>query len=177
MDQNLSAELFSTDDDLKPILGKHWIHQCLDDELYEVYVKNRNTIDFRTLTGVVAGRWFKGQHANIVRLSSKANLFNISWYEATGACASLIINLDERVIKLNVFFPRWIMNDPDKTIGFENEHVDEILRQRDAGPTYPLGSLHEFAKVKFIEDCGENNETVIACHPKDLPDGYLDRSN
>jgi phenolic acid decarboxylase len=177
MAQNLSCELYALTADLKPILDKHFIHQCIQGEQFDIYIKNKTTIDFRTHTGVVADRWVKGQHANIARLSSSANLFNVSWHEATGTCVSFAINLDEHLIHLSLFFPCWIVNEPQKTIGFENEHIDNIHQEPDAGPTYPIKILDEFSKITFLEDCGEDNEMVIACHPNELPAGYANRIN
>ncbi len=48
---------------------------------------------------------------------------------------------------------------------------------RDAGPTYPKLVIDEFADITFLEECGANDETVIACGPADLPKGYAARRN
>jgi len=37
--------------------------------------------------------------------------------------------------------------------------------------------LDSFAKITFMEDCGIDNHSVIACAPADLPKGYADRKN
>jgi phenolic acid decarboxylase len=52
------------------------------------------------------------------------------------------------------------------------------MRQyRDAGPTYPILVVDEFAEITFVEDCGRDDESVIACAPEDLPPGYAARRN
>jgi phenolic acid decarboxylase len=48
---------------------------------------------------------------------------------------------------------------------------------RDAGPTYPTMVIDEFADITFMEDCGENNDAVIACSSLKLPEGYASRKN
>ncbi|OIR02051.1 phenolic acid decarboxylase PadC [mine drainage metagenome] len=60
---------------------------------------------------------------------------------------------------------------------FQNEHLDEMQAYRDAGPTYPKLVIDEFADITFLEECGANDETVIACGPADLPKGYAARRN
>ncbi len=52
-----------------------------------------------------------------------------------------------------------------------------MQQYRDAGPAYPTLVVDEFATITFVEDCGRNNETVIACAPHDLPAGYASRRN
>jgi phenolic acid decarboxylase len=37
--------------------------------------------------------------------------------------------------------------------------------------------VDEFAEITFIEDCGANNEEVVACAPERLPAGYAARRN
>ena len=75
------------------------------------------------------------------------------------------------------FFPRWIEEEPKKIIGFQNEKIDLMRQYRDAGPTYPTMLVDEFADITFVEDCGRDDESVIACAPEDLPAGYATRRN
>jgi phenolic acid decarboxylase len=48
---------------------------------------------------------------------------------------------------------------------------------RDAGPTYPLYVVPEFADITLYEYVGIDDETVIDTAPKDLPPGFVDRRN
>lgn len=50
-------------------------------------------------------------------------------------------------------------------------------RFRDEGPAYPYVVIGEFAKITFMENCGPNNNDVIAMAPGQLPEGYLAREN
>jgi phenolic acid decarboxylase len=50
-------------------------------------------------------------------------------------------------------------------------------RFRSEGPTYPIYVVPEFATITFIESCGLNDESVIACAPGYLPAGYANRRN
>jgi phenolic acid decarboxylase len=165
------------DDDLTNILGKHLIYTYDNGWQYEIYIKNEKIIDYRIHSGIVGNRWVKGQQVHLVKLSSSNNIFKISWNEPTGTSVSLAINLDERHLHGTIFFPRWIINQPEKTICFQNEHLDQMHKYRDLGPTYPIEVIDEFAKITFIETCQLNDETVIACEAKHLPDGYANRKN
>jgi len=165
------------DDDLTNILGKHLIYTYDNGWQYEIYIKNEKIIDYRIHSGIVGNRWVKGQQVHLVKLSSSSNIFKISWNEPTGTSVSLAINLDERHLHGTIFFPRWIIDQPEKTICFQNEHLDQMHKYRDLGPTYPIEVIDEFAKIKFIETCQLNDETVIACEAKHLPDEYANRKN
>ncbi|MDR3737110.1 MAG: phenolic acid decarboxylase [Acidobacteriaceae bacterium] len=76
-----------------------------------------------------------------------------------------------------IFFPPWVGDNPHKTVCFQNEHLEEMLRLRDAGPTYPKLVVDEFATISFMEDCGINNEQVINCAVDKLSEGYAARTN
>jgi len=164
-------------DDLKNILGKHLIYTYDNGWQYEIYIKNDKTIDYRIHSGIVGNRWVKDQQVHLVKLSSSMNIFKISWTEPTGTSVSLAINLDERHLHGTIFFPRWIIIQSDKTICFQNEHLDQMQKYRDLGPTYPIEVIDEFAKITFIENCQLNDETIIACEAKQLPNGFADRKN
>ena len=156
-------------------VGKHYIYTYENGWQYQLYVKNDRTIDYRIHGGLVAGRWVKDQEAHIVRLSN--DVFKISWHEPTGTDVSVTVNLAERRTHGATFFPQWIVREPQKIVGYQNEHLDLMRQYRDAGPTYPIVLVDEFATITFIEDCGRDNEEVIACAPHELPPGYADRRN
>lgn len=61
--------------------------------------------------------------------------------------------------------------------GFQNDHLDEMQRFRDEGPTYPIYVVPEFAHITLFEHVGEDDETVVDTAPGDLPAGWADRTN
>ncbi|MEJ0046632.1 MAG: phenolic acid decarboxylase [Rhodospirillales bacterium] len=161
--------------DIAGFVGKHIIYTYANGWLYEVYIKNERTLDYRVHGGLVGGRWVKDQEVHIVRLAE--GVVKLSWNEPTGTCVSVAYNLIEHRAHGATFFPRWIELAPEKIIGFQNDKIDLMLQYRDAGPTYPILVVDEFADITFVEDCGRDDETVIACAPKDLPEGYTARRN
>jgi phenolic acid decarboxylase len=112
---------------------------------------------------MVAGRWVKDQAVFIVKLGK--NIFKVSWDEPTGTAVSLALNLDEMKTHGVIFFPKWVADEPSKTVCFQNDHLDRMRQYRDAGPTYPRLVVDEFSTIISIEDVGVDNETVIACPP------------
>ena len=46
-----------------------------------------------------------------------------------------------------IFFPRWVVEAPQKIAVFQNSVIDLILAYRDAGPTYPLAVVNSFAAI------------------------------
>jgi phenolic acid decarboxylase len=162
-------------DELERFIGKHFIYTYDNGWRYELYIKNALTIDYRIHSGMVGGRWVRNQQAHIVRIS--AEVVKISWDEPTGTAVSLAFNMAEFQVHGVIFFPCWVALNPEKTICFQNEHLDEMSRLRDLGPTYPKLVIDEFAVITFVEDCGKDNETVIACAPGELPSGFADRRN
>jgi phenolic acid decarboxylase len=161
--------------EIAPFVGKHIIYTYANGWRYEMYLKNERTIDYRVHGGLVGGRWVKGQEVHMVRLGD--GIVKISWTEPTGTCVSVAYNLVENRAHGAMFFPHWIELEPKKIIGFQNPKLDEMRRYRDAGPTYPILLVDEFAKITFVEDCGRDNEAVIACAPEDLSAGYAERKN
>lgn len=161
--------------EIAPFVGKHIIYSYESSGLYEVYLKNDRTLDYRVHGGPFAGGWFKGQPVHIVRLAD--GVVKVSWTEEAGTCVSVAYNLAEHRAHGASFFPHWLGADPKKIAGHQNEKLDEIRRYRDAGPTYPIELVDEFAKITFVEDCGRDDESIIACAPKDLPAGYATRTN
>lgn len=99
------------------------------------------------------------------------------YYAATGTAVSLAFMLRERKVHGLIFFSRWVALDPKKTVCFQNEHLNEMHRYRDARPTYPRLVIDEFASITFIEECGAGNESVIACAPSELPASFAKRRN
>lgn len=160
-------------DELKNLIGKHFIYTYDNGWQYEVYVKNEKTFDYRIHSGIVGGRWVKGQEAHIVALSE--TVYKISWDEPTGTCVSLAFNLATRKIHGTIFFPAWVAEAPHKTVCFQNDFLPLMKQYRDQGPTYPKMVVDEFATITFIEECGADNDKVINCAPKDLPAGYTNR--
>ncbi len=169
------ADLFESTkpETLTRFIGKHFIYTYDNGWQYEMYLKNARTIDYRIHSGMVGGRWVRDQAAHIVRLSD--DVCKISWDEPTGTTVSVAINFAERMLHGVIFFPQWIAQHPDKTVCFQNEHLDLMRQYRDAGPTYPKLVIDEFAPVTFIEDCGSDNQTVIECAPEKLPAEYVNR--
>jgi phenolic acid decarboxylase len=162
-------------DELKGIVGKHLIYTYDNGWQYEFYVKNENTFDYRIHSGIVAGRWVKDQKVHIVKLAD--NIYKLSWDEPTGTTVSLAVNFNSRKLHGVIFFPRWVADAPEKTICFQNDHLDLMRKYRDEGPTYPHEVIDEFATITFVEDCGPNREDVINCPPSELPEGYASRKN
>ncbi|SDF47809.1 phenolic acid decarboxylase [Sporomusa acidovorans] len=162
-------------EELKNLIGKHFIYTYDNGWQYEVYVKNDTTFDYRIHSGIVGGRWVKGQKAHIVALAD--NVYKISWDEPTGTCVSLAFNLAACKIHGTIFFPAWVARDPQKTVCFQNEHLPLKNQYRDQGPTYPKMVVDEFATITFMEECGADNDEVISCTPSQLPEGYTTRKN
>jgi len=162
-------------EDLTTFVGSHFIYTYANGWQYELYVKNERTIDYRIHSGMVGGRWVRDQAAHIVRLS--ADVFKVSWDEPTGTTVSVAFNIADRKLHGVIFFPQWIAQDPQKTVCFQNDHIDTMIQYRDAGPTYPKLVIDEFAELTYFEVRAANDETVIACPPSDLPSGYAARRN
>lgn len=170
----MSDEFESTKpEELTEILGKHLIYTYANGWQYEFYVKNERVFDYRIHSGLVGGRWVRDQEVHIVRLAD--HVFKFSWDEPTGTCVSLAVNLAERRLHGVIFFPRWIAEAPQKTVCFQNDHLDQMRAYRDAGPTYPKLVIDEFATITFVETLPVNDESVISCPPAELPPGYAAR--
>lgn len=161
--------------EISSFIGKHLIYTYANGWQYEMYVKNEKTIDYRIHSGLVGGRWVRDQHVYIARLGS--NIYKVSWDEPTGTAVSVAFNLDERKVHGTIFFPRWIDLSPEKTICFQNDHLNTMKKYRDYGPTYPKRIVDEFARINFVEQCEINDESIVSCPPSELPDGYAERAN
>jgi len=174
---SVEAESFESTkpEELKKFLGMHIIYTYENGWQYELYIKNEKTVDYRIHSGMVAGRWVRDQIAHIVRLTD--DVVKISWDEPTGTTVCLTFNFAEHRTHGAAWFPRWIKESPEKTVCFQNEHLDEMHRLRDAGPTYPKFVVDEFSQITFVENCGVNNEEVIHCGIDKLPVGYAQRKS
>lgn len=161
--------------DLTRIVGKHWIYIYDSGWQYEIYVKNAHTIDYRIHTGMVGGRWVKDQQVRLNQFDGET--YKISWTEPTGTSVSLLVNLPLRRQHGTAFFPDWVHQHPERTVGFQNQQLDQLHAYRAAGPTYPLFMVDDFAAITYVEDAGVDDETVIDRPPDQLPAGYADRTN
>jgi phenolic acid decarboxylase len=161
--------------ELKNFVGKHFIYTYENGWHYETYIRNDRTCDFRIHSGMLAGRWVTGTSVHLVRLTD--DICKISWSEATGTCVCLTFDIKNRRMHGVIFFPQWIANQPKLAIVHENAHEAEMLKYRNAGPTYPTMVIDEFADISFMEDCGLDNNKVINCSSTELPKGWADRRN
>lgn len=155
---------------LSELVGKHLVYTYDNGWNYEIYVKNSTTMDYRIHSGIVGNRWVKDQQVYIVQVAKA--VFKISWTEPTGTDVSLIINLEDKIFHGTIFFPRWVINNPEKTVCFQNDHIAQMQAYRDAGPAYPTEVIDEFATITFIRDCGENREDIINCPASELPTDF-----
>lgn len=161
--------------DLSGIVGHRFIYTYANGWQYEMYVKNASTIDYRIHTGHVGGRWVKDQKVDLVRLTE--GVYKVSWTEPTGTSVSVNVVPAERVLHGVIFFPHWIKEHGERTVLFQNDHLDEMRAYRDAGPTYPIFEVPEFAHITLFEYVGEDDESVVAVAPGDLPEGWSNRAN
>ena len=87
----------------------------------------------------------------------------------------MVVNVmpELRRIHGTIFFPAWIAADGSKTVVYQNDHLDEMRTYRDAGPTYPIKVVPEFAQIHRADFVGIDNQDVIATGPENLPSDYL----
>ncbi|MDM3357003.1 phenolic acid decarboxylase [Citrobacter sp. Cb004] len=150
--------------------GKHLVYTYDNGWDYELYVKNSNTIDYRIHSGMVGNRWVKDQFVYISRIGE--NIYKITWAEPTGTNVCLTVNFDDNLLHGTIYFPRWVMCNPEKTICFQNNHIHEMETYRDIGPIYPIEIIDEFATITFVQECGINNENIICCAASELPENF-----
>ncbi|KAI5074943.1 hypothetical protein GOP47_0010904 [Adiantum capillus-veneris] len=160
--------------DLLGLVGKHVVYTYSNGWEYEVYYKNEDTIDYRVRSGLVGGRMVKGQKVNMKGLraptkevqdsttSINQHLYMVSWTEPTGTCVSQVVDLDNREVTTAIFFPKWVIDDPSKTVCFQNDHLSLMLSYRDGGPTHPVELSHLYGRIHLVEDCQANNDQVIS---------------
>lgn len=161
--------------DLSGLVGKRFIYTYANGWQYEMYVKNATTIDYRIHTGMVGGRWVKDQFVDLVQLADDS--FKISWNEPTGTSVVVNVMPKSRLLHGVIFFPHWIHEDGKRTVLFQNEHLEQMRAYRDAGPTYPIYIVPEFAKITFLEDVGADDNSVISVAPSALPAGFAAQTN
>ena len=170
-----TIERIGPEQDFGGIVGKHLIYRYANGWQYEMYVKNASTIDYRIHSGMVAGRWVKNESVDLARIDD--DVYKLSWTEPTGTSVSVNIIPGKRLVHGVIFFPRWVKQHPERTVLFQNDHLEAMRGYRAAGPTYPIHVVPEFARITFMEDCGPDDDTVIACAPPELPPGYASRLN
>ncbi|MFY1623545.1 phenolic acid decarboxylase [Micromonospora sp. WMMD735] len=157
------------------IVGRHLIYTYANGWQYEMYVKNATTIDYRIHSGMVGGRWVKDQKVDLASLAP--DVYAVSWTEPTGTSVCVTIMPERRRLRGVIFFPSWVHEHPERTVLFQNDHLERMRRYRDDGPTYPVHVVAEFADITFVESCGTDDDTVIDRPPHQLPAGYADRRN
>ncbi|WP_067687503.1 phenolic acid decarboxylase [Nocardia jejuensis] len=161
--------------DLTGIVGMHLIYAYENGWKYELYVRNSQTIAFRCLMGPMFGRWSTGQAAKIVQL--RDDLFKLAWVEPTGTTTVVIAWLGERRVHTTISYPQWMLDHPEFTLVRYEDSLEEILRARDAGPTYPLTLVASTGRITFLASRAQDDDTVIDRPPNKLPLGYADRTD
>lgn len=157
------------------LVGHRFVYTYANGWIYEMYVKNGKTIDYRIHTGHVGGRWVRDQQVDLVEIAP--GVHKISWTEPTGTSVVVNVMPDLRRLHGTIFFPQWIKQNGSKTVLFQNDHLDEMRRFRDEGPTYPIYVVPEFGDIQLFEYVGIDNEAVIAAPPHELPPSFLNRCN
>lgn len=169
----MSEEQVTIDQDVSGLTGWRYIYTYANGWIYELYIKNQTTIDYRIHTGHVGGRWVTDQTVDLVQLTT--DIYKISWTEPTGT--SVVVNIMPKLGRIHgtIFFPQWIAQDGSKTVLYQNDHLDQMREYRDAGPTYPILVVPEFAEIQVAEFVGLDSQQTISCGPEELPANYLDR--
>lgn len=166
----MSENVRNFKENLDGFVGKHFLYTYENGWKYEMYIRNAGTIDYRIHSGIVAGRWVNRQRAYIHQIAE--HVFKFSWDEPTGTFVSLTVNLEAAILHGTVCFPRWVIEDPKKTVCHQNDFLGLMAQYRDAGPTYDKTVEDNFAVISFMRDAGPDNDTVIACPPSELPSNY-----
>ncbi|MFE3521435.1 phenolic acid decarboxylase [Streptomyces sp. NPDC059161] len=161
--------------DLSGIVGHRFIYTYANGWQYEMYVKNATTIDYRIHSGMVGGRWVKDQQVDLVQLDDDS--YKIAWNEPTGTSVAVNVMPAKRRLHGVIFFPHWVEEDGERTVCYQNDHLDEMRKYRDQGPTYPIYVVPEFAKITLFEHVGADDDTLISIAPGDLPRGWSNRTN
>jgi phenolic acid decarboxylase len=145
------------------LIGHRLIYTYDNGWVYEMYVKNADTIDYRIHSGIVGGRWVRDQRVDLVQLAD--DVHKVSWHEPTGTSVVVNVMPSQNCLHGTIFFPRWVADDPAKTVLFQNDHVDLMRAYRDEGPTYPVYVVPEFATITHFEYVGPDDESVISSAP------------
>lgn len=149
--------------DLTGILGYRIVYTYANSWQYVMYIKNASTIDYHVVSGDVGGRVVKGQAVDLVRIED--DHYKLSWTEPTGTCVAVNYLPRRRIVHGSTYFPRWVALDGSRIALFQNDHLDEMHAYRDAGPTYPIEVITEFATITSFDHVGEDDETVISPPP------------
>ncbi|WP_433711014.1 phenolic acid decarboxylase [Nocardia sp. CA-084685] len=173
--QRLATTHMALHGDLTGIVGKHLIYAYENGWKYELYVRDEQTIESRSLMGPMFGRWAKNQAAKLVQLSD--DMYKIAWVEATGTTTVLIVWLGDRRVHTTISYPQWMLDYPDCTLTCYEENLDAIIAERDRGPTYPLTLVSASGRITFLESRDLDDDTVIDCPPHKLPPWYATRTN
>jgi len=145
--------------DLSGIIG-HRIRYIYDNGWrYEVYVKNATTIDYHVHTGDVGGRIVKGQIVDLAQLD--AAHYKLSWTEPTGTSVAVNYLPALRRVHGSTFFPHWVALNGSAIALYQNDHLERMHALRDAGPTYPIEVIVEFATITDFDYVGPDDESII----------------
>ncbi len=145
--------------DLSGIVGYRLRYVYDNGWRYEVYVKNATTIDYHVHSGDVGGRIVKGQAADVTQLDE--GHYKLSWTEPTGTSVAVNYLPALRRVHGSTFFPRWIANDGSAIAVYQNDHLEQMHARRDAGPTYPIEVIVEFATITGFDYVGIDDESII----------------
>lgn len=152
-------------------IGSRFIYTYDNGWQYELYVKNADTIDYRIHSGMVGGRWVKDQKVDITEIAP--GVHKVSWTEPTGTSVVVCFAPELGTLHGTIFFPRWVHEHPERTVLFQNDHIDQMLAFRAEGPIYPLHVVAESARIQRIDNVGPDDDTAISCAPADLPADFL----
>lgn len=146
-------------------IGTQLIYTYSNGWEYEMYVKNKDTIDYRIFSGMVKGRWVKDQKVFLDMLVP--GVFKFSWSEPTGTDVSLCFMLADKRTHGTIFFPKWVHEHPEITVCFQNEHIPLMEASRVKYDTYPKYVVSEFSAITFMKNWGADNEKVVSQAPYD----------
>ena len=146
--------------DLSGILGYRILYTYDNSWQYLMYIKNATTIDYHVISGDVGGRIVKGQPVDLVQLED--DNFKLSWTEPTGTCVAVNYLPIRRLVHGSTYFPRWVALNGSAIALYQNDHLDEMKALRDAGPTYPIEVITEFATITAFDFVGLDDESVVA---------------
>ncbi|AYF77757.1 phenolic acid decarboxylase [Nocardia yunnanensis] len=161
--------------DLSGIVGRHLIYAYDNGWKYELYVRNPYTVAFRCLQGPMFGRWSTEQPVKMIQLGG--DQYKIAWVEPTGTVTVLIAWLGGRSVHTTICYPQWMLDFPESTLGRYQDNLDQIIAERDRGPTYPQALVASTGRITYLAIRDLDDDTVIDCPPAKLPLGYADRTN
>lgn len=148
---------------MENFIGSHFIYTYANGWVYELYVKNAHTVDYRIHSGMVGGRWVRNQQVDLVKLTE--GVFKISWTEPTGTDVSLAFMPAENKLHGVIFFPKWVHEHPEITVCFQNDFIPLMEESRLKYDTYPKYVVPEFGTIFYAKNEGIDNEKVIAEAP------------